>query len=174
MKAMRRMRGKHLKLACLRIAVPLVRLQPHRMRRAIRISKPGDGRRVNFNFSAGGFQRIRQRIGPEGGKAGETRVFRIFRHFNQLIVLPELGERRQGNLLRRPALGGNLVKRLQPLQIVFTLSEALPAARFPALAEIGEDLEIIARFIARRDHPLHRHQMLVTVIAGHRHIVAFK
>jgi hypothetical protein len=55
---------------------------------------------VNLNFTAGGFQRIRLRIGPEGGKAGEARVFRVLRHFNQLIILPELGERRQRNLLR--------------------------------------------------------------------------
>ena len=144
------------------------------MRRAIRIGIPGDGRRVNLNFTAGGFQRVRLRIGPEGGKAGKACVCGLLRHFYQLIILPELGERRQRNLLLRPTLGGNLVKRLQPLQIVFTLGEALPPARFPALAEVGKNGEIIARFIARRDHLLHRHQVLVAVIPGHGHIVAFK
>jgi hypothetical protein len=103
---------------------------------------------VNLNFTAGGFQRIRLRIGPEGGKAGETRVFGLLRHFNQLIILPELGERRQ-RLLRRPALGGNLVKRLQPLQIVFPLGEALAPARFPALAEVGKDLAKSSRASSR-------------------------
>lgn len=101
------------------------------MRRAIRIGIPGDGRRVNLNFTAGGFQRVRLRIGPEGGKAGKACVCGL-RYFYQLIILPELGERRQRNLLLRPTLGGNLVKRLQPLQIALPGSapaRPLPSAR---------------------------------------------
>jgi hypothetical protein len=106
---------------------------------------------VNLNFTARGFQRIGLRIGAKGGKAGKTGILRLLRHFNQLVSLPELAN--GGSVTCwPPALGGNLIEGLQPLQIGFPFGKALAPARFPALAEVGKDVEIIARFIARRDH----------------------
>ena len=165
---------QQLQLPSLSVAMPLVGLQPHRVRRAIGVAKGGDGRRVDLNFTARRFQRISLRIGAEGGEARKTGILRLLWHLNQLVSLPEFGKRRQRHLLVSPALGGDLIEGLQPLQITLPFGEALAAAHLPAFAEVGKDREIVARFISRGDHLLHRHQMLVAVISSHGQIVALK
>ncbi len=129
---------------------------------------------MDLNFTARRFQRVGLGIVAEGGKADETGILRLLRHLNQLVSLPEFGKRRQRHLLLGAAPGGHLIEGLQPLQIALPFGKALAAARLPAFAEVGKDREIIARFTLRGDHLLHRHQMLIAVVPGHRQIVALK
>ncbi len=53
-----RMGRQQLQLPRLGVAMPLVGLQPHRVRRAVGVAKGGDGRRVDLNFTARRFQRV--------------------------------------------------------------------------------------------------------------------
>ena len=114
------------------------------------------------------------RIATEVSKAHKPRILLAFRHFEELIRLPELSEWRQRHALRSPTLAGNLVKRFQPLQIGFALGETLPTARFPHFTQVGKDIKIIPRFIPGSHDALHRHHMLITVIPRHGEIVTLE
>jgi len=134
MQAVRRMRREHLQLLRLGVAMPLIRLQPCRMRRAVGIAKACNALRVDFDFTARRFQRVRLRIATEIGITHEARVLLTLRHLNQLVRLPELRKRRQRHLLARPTLACDGVEGLQPLQIALPFGKALAPARFPTLA----------------------------------------
>ncbi len=98
------------------VAMPLVGLQPHRMRWTVGVTKSGDGRRVDllplavFSGLAG--------IGAEGGETRKTGILRLLRHLNQLVSLPEFGKWRQRHLLLA-APGGHLIESLQPRKSLF-------------------------------------------------------
>ena len=74
----------------------------------------------------------------------------VFRHFDQRIPLPKLGEWRQRYLLASPTLPGNVVKSLQPFQLAFAFGESLVTALFPAFTQLGKNIIIISRFVLRR------------------------
>ncbi len=144
------------------------------MRRTVGITVSGNAFRVDLDLTTVSFQRIRLRIAAEVGKTDEARVLLALRHLNQLVRFPELSKRRQGHALTRAALAGDLIESFQPLQIGFALGKALPAPLFPALAQVSKDLKIVPGFVLRGHDLLHRHQMLVAVVAGHGEIVTFK
>ena len=144
------------------------------MWRAIGIAKAGDALAVDHNLAALGFQRMVLRVAAEISETDELRVLFAFRHFDQLVRFPERRKWRQRYALRRTALPGDLVKRLQPLQIRFPFGKTFTTARFPPLAQFSKHVKIITCFIARRHNALHRYHMLVAVIAGHGEIVTLK
>ncbi|MNS29320.1 hypothetical protein D3C71_1146460 [compost metagenome] len=114
------------------------------------------------------------RVAAEIREADKLRILLALRHFEDFIRFPERFKRRECHALRLAALSGNLIKSLQPVEIGFTFSEPLATALFPALTQIRKHLKIVTRLIARWDHTLHRHHMLVTVVAGHGQIVTLK
>ena len=112
------MGGKYLQLTHLGVAVPLVRFEPHRVRRTIGIAKPGNGRRVNFNFSARSFNGLACGSARNAAKR-EKRALSGFSGISLAGSLARIRQTAAASLAAAPTLGGNLVEGLQPLQIVF-------------------------------------------------------
>ena len=99
------------------------------------------------------------RVAAKIRKTDKLRAGGIFRHFDQGVALPKLGERRQCHLLTGPTLPGNIVKRLQPFQqFAFAFGESLVTALFPAFTQLGKNIKIISRFVLRRHNLFHRHR----------------
>ncbi len=69
-----RMGRQQLQLPRICVAMPLVGLQPHRMRRTVGVTKSGDGRRVDLYFTARRFQRV----GPGSARKAAKRAKRAF------------------------------------------------------------------------------------------------
>ena len=144
------------------------------MPRTVRVTVTGNPRGVDFNFTAVRFQRMRLWVAAKIRETDKLRAGGVFWHFDQRIPLPKLGEWRQRHLLASPTLPGNVVKSLQPFQLAFAFGKSLISALLPAFTQLGKDIKIISRFILRRYNLLHRHQMLVAVIAGHGQIITLK
>ncbi|SQB40444.1 Uncharacterised protein [Citrobacter koseri] len=111
---------------------------------------------------------MRVGVAAEIRKADKLRVGRILRHFNQIVGFPELCKRRQRHLLAGAALPGDVVEGFQPLKLAFPFGEARMARPFPqrSLSSANTSKSLRAS-ITRRHNLLHRHQMLVAVVAGH-------
>ena len=146
---------------------PFRRRQPYGMPRAIGIAKARHYVRGEFDLARGRAQPVRVGVAAEGF---EQHVLRVGRRDFSVAARPEFVERRQHHAPFCAAAPHAFVDVPAPAHFIAPGRVRVMKARAPR--ELGEDIEVVARFALRRHGPVHGEH--IRVARGTSHVATLK